>query len=194
MRGYFISKYQGLLAPLDWAEGQDETEITLVNITEQANNWMLDHGAGELSGLIWGFLNTCLRGAAHSVLEGADMMNGLDAWRLVVQHIHSGRNVRLAQLRKLVRQPKPITKLEDVAAGITRYEKVLKDFEAAGGTPPGEQEKKSDLTESLPSECREALEWRSTNTESYMSYRNHVKSTVSSILYHRGKMPDPSIT
>ena len=82
-------------------------------------------------------------------LMGADVMNGPDGWRMIVQHIHSGRNVRLAQLRK-ERQPRPITKLEDVAVGITRYEKVLKDFEAAGGTPPGEQEKKNDLTESLP--------------------------------------------
>ena len=104
---------------------------------------MLDHGVGDLGGLIWGFLNTCLQGSAHSVFEGADMMNGLDGWRMIVQHIHSGRNVRLAQLRKLVRQPRPITKLEDVAAGITRYEKVLKDFEAAGGTPPGSRRRRA---------------------------------------------------
>ncbi len=131
------------------------------------------------------------------MFKGAATLNGLDAWRRVVRHVRRGKNVRLDTLRKMVRSPPPIKKLEEVTVGIMRFENVIADYVAAGGTAPTQQEMKSDLLDSLPLEIRENLLWKSTEAnEPFTSFVNFVNQTVHHVLYHRGqysKLPVSSV-
>ena len=147
----------------------------------------------RLSGVLWGFLNTCLKGEAHTVFEGADTLQGLEGWRLVVQDIQRGRGIRIATLRKLVKHPPHINKLEDVANGMLKYQNILKEYKAVDGILPSAQEQKSDLLDTLPQELRENLMWRATNKpdETLTDFQNHIRTTVNEILFHRGKLPSP---
>ena len=92
-------------------------------------------------------------------------------------------------MRKLVRNPPSISKLEDVEMGIINYDSLLRDYVAVGGSPPNDLEKKSDFLDMLPSEIRENLIWRSTDpSKSYEEFRDHVKAQANHVLYHRGKL------
>ncbi len=190
-RGILISKIPALLPILDWAEEFDEQKIT-ENMWVQKKmqeNWMTEVSISRPSEVVRGFLNTCLKGEAHTTFETADLLNGLDGWRLVVQDIQRGRNVRMATLRKLINNPPTIARVEDVAAGIVKYQNLIKEYKAVGGEPPNEKEQKTDLLDSLPQELRDNLLWRSVNDEKFVDFQNHVKATANTILFHRGKLP-----
>ena len=190
VRGYWIAKCPELLPVLDWAEERDDKEITHEVIKYEAEDykWMIEVDVRRLSEVIWGFLGTCLVGEAHTIFEGAEELNGFEAWRLITQHVSSGQNVRLANLRKLVKNPPQIRRLEDVVTGITKFDNILKDYVAAGGNAPKDLELKDDLLNSLPQEIRENLLWRAVGPEDYQAFKNHVRSTTTSVLYHRGKL------
>ncbi len=195
VRGYLVSKCPALLGILKWVEECDQNEITEAMWTARALNggFMTELSVTRLSGAIWGFLNTCLKSEAHTIFESADMLNGLEGWRLVIQDIQRGRAIRMQTLRKLVKHPPVITKLEDVAAGMLRYQNLLKEYEAVNGILPSAQEQRSDLLDTLPQELRENLMWRATNKpdESLSDFKNHIRATVNEILFHRGKLPSP---
>ena len=184
IRAYWISKCPDSLPLLDYAESQDDNAFSIEDIVNEAGTcrWMIDANVRRLGEVLWGFMNTCLMGKAHEIWEGADPLNGFDAWRRVVQHIHQGANVRLGNLRRLVKNPPKINKLEDISAGITRFEAIMKDYELASGAPPKGIELKNDFLKTLPNEVRELLMWRATDVkESFNTLVAHVRSTASSI-------------
>ncbi len=191
VRGYWISKCPHVLPMLKYVEDLDTEEITPEHLKAEARSymWMKEDDVQRLNEILWGFLNTCLSGKARTCFEGADMCNGFDAWRRVVQQIHQGANVRLGTLRRLVKSPPQIAKLEDIDAGIVRFEGIMKDYRAAGGVPPEGAELKNDLLETLPHEIREQLMWRATEVdhETFGQFAGHVRNTANSILFHRGK-------
>ncbi len=195
IRGYWISKFPALQGILNWAENMDDKRITMGIVAERSREhfWMTEASVPRLSELLWGFLNTCLTGEAHTCFEGADVLNGLDAWRLVVNDIQKGRLMRTAQLRKLIRNPPQIAKLEDVDRGITRFENIHREYASVvGDRAPHDDEKRMDLLECLPVEIREQLLCRATaKTEDFADFVNHVRSATNSILYHRGKIASP---
>ena len=191
--GYLISKCPILAKILKWAEGCDNKSITK-DVWKSENTqemWMTEINLVKLSDALWGFLNTCLKGEAHTTFENAEELNGFDGWRLVIQEIQKGRSVRKATLRKLVKNPPKISKLEDVSTGMVKYRNLLREYEAVGGKAPDEAEQKSDLLDALPQELRENLMWRAHNKldETYAQFQSHVQATVNEILFHRGKLP-----
>ena len=192
--GYLISKCPTLTKVLKWAEGCDNKSIAKeVWKAENMNEaWMTEINLEKVAEALWGFLNTCLKGEAHKMFENAEELNGFDGWRLVVQEIQRGRSVRKATLRKLVKNPPKITKLEDVNAGMIKYRNILREYEAVGGTPPDDSEQKCDLLDSLPQVIRENLMWRAYNLkdETYLQFQTHVQATVNEILFHRGELPN----
>ncbi len=190
VRGYWISKCPDILPILNFAEDLDSEELTIDALLHEANSyrWMTEVNVKRLGELIWGFLNDCLSGKARSCFEGADPLNGFDAWRRVVQHIHQGANVRLGTLRRMVKNPPQIAKIEDIDQGIVRFEAIMKDYKTAGGSPPEGAELKNDLLETLPMEIREGLMWRATELhETFGQFTMHVRNTANAILFHRGK-------
>ncbi len=194
VKGYWVSKCPALLDVLDWAEKRDSRSISPDDIldaarTEGWTRWRAQD-LQRINEILWGFLNMCLKGEAHRHFELAKWLNGLEAWRIIVQTIHRGRNNRHAALRKLIRNPQQIVKLEDVEQGITTFDNNLREYEACNGRRPDDADLKTDLLESLPVEIRENLLWRSSDLpdESYEAFRNHVKMQANSVLYHRGKL------
>ncbi len=193
VRGYWISKLPALLEVIQWVERQDTKSISKTSLEAERmkGNWkgVLDAGTlDRVNGLVWGFLNLCLKGEAHKTFQLADTLNGFEGWRLIVALIHRGRENRQAELRKLVRNPPAINKLEDVESGITAYDNLIREYIACDGTAPTPTEKKTDLLDMLPLEIRENLLWRATDpNKSYEEFRDHIKGKANHVLYHRGK-------
>ena len=99
-----------------------------------------------------------------------------------------GRNLRLAGLRRAVRKPEPITKLEGVHGGIIRFDTAIKKLQEAGGTLPSQQEMKQDLLDILPSDLRESLLWRAEQPDAYGAFREHVITKAAEVMDIRGKL------
>ena len=187
-------KWRTILLPmLNWAEKHDA--IGVKETAWRRKLWrgrrIPDEQVTRLSELIWGFLNICLKDNARTIFESVDMLNGLDAWRAVVLDIQKGRMIRLDQLRKVVRNPVNIVKLEDVNNGILKFENNIREYVAAGGERPNDREMKSDLLDTMPQEVRENLMWRLPEEEPFAKFKNHVAATANNILYHRGKITWP---
>ena len=193
VRGYWVAKCPGLRPILDWAEAMDDTEITPEELADKAttNFWMTEVNVKRMDEVVWGFLNLALHGEAHTCFESAEILNGFEGWRLLCQHISCGQRNRRAALRQVVRNPPKIAKLENVSAGITKFDNIMKEYEACGGDLPSSYDLKQDLLDTLPQEVREQLLWRVAGPESFVQFKNHVRSTASSILFHRGKLPSP---
>ena len=81
-----------------------------------------------------------------------------------------------------------INKVEDVHAGITKFENNIREYVMAGGERPNEKEMKNDLMDALPQELRENLMWRLPVDEPFVSFRDHVRTAANTVLYHRGKI------
>ncbi len=185
-----MAKCPDILPILNFAEDLEDTELTPEALQRESNScrWMTEINTRRLSEVVWGFLNTCLTDKARTCFEGADILNGFDAWRRVIQHVHQGANVRLGTLRKAVKNPPKIGSLQDIDSGITRFESIMRDYRMAGGSPPEGIELKNDFLETLPSEIREGLMWRATEVnETFAQFTAHVRSTANAILFHRGK-------
>ena len=149
IRGYWIAKCPVLQPLLDWAEVFEQKEITSedIQLMLMYEQHMVEANAIDVIGLsqvIWGFLNTCLKGEAREVFDGADILDGLNGWRLIINEMRKSRGIRLQQLRKLVRNPKGIAKIEDVSAGITSFDRNIKEFEEMTNVKIDDDEKKAD--------------------------------------------------
>ena len=72
---------------LDWTIKQDDRQITKASLeskrAEAVRNreWkdiLESEVLDRLNGIIWGFMNLCLKGEAHRAFQMADRLNGLD--------------------------------------------------------------------------------------------------------------------
>ena len=194
-RGYWIAKFPAVKSLLDWAERQESKEIDASSLTaaKLSGEFVdLDEGnATRLSQCVWGFLNNCVTGEARAIFDGADVLNGLDGWRRIVQDIQKNRWVRREQLRNLIKHVPKMNKLEDIAAAVITFDNNIKLYEDASGKVVDPEDKKSDLMAALPTEIREQLQWRMSIAESYGDFRNHLVSTANNMLFQRGKFPSP---
>jgi hypothetical protein len=192
VKGYWTSKCLEIKPILEFAESIGCLEFTNNDLAREASSyrWMGELDVRRLSELIWGFLNSCLSGKALEEFEGAEILDGMDGWRRVVQRIYQGAVTRAGLLRKAVKNPPAILKLEDVPSGVTRFEGIMKAYKAAGGTPPVGHELKTDVLETLPWEVRELLMWRVNNMDEPMAaFTEHVGATSQNILFHSGEYP-----
>ncbi len=122
-----------MLTVVEWAEEHDEHEITAVNVNEQAREWMTELDVFRLSEILWGFLNIAVHGEARGAFDNANILDGLNAWRLVIYDMRNSRWVRTAQLRQLVRNVPKITRIDDVPNHIMKFEAHIKEYVAAAG-------------------------------------------------------------
>ena len=73
---------------------------------------------------------------AHDYSEAATELNGFDGWRRIVHQTHQWANTRRGTLRRIVEKMPQITRLEDIDAGILRFEAIMRDYAKAGGVVP----------------------------------------------------------
>ena len=105
------------------------------------------------------------------------MPNGLDAWRRTVRIIEETKPMHFEELRRQVQQvhTRPIKDLESIPTGVAQFETLIEDYEAAGGTGyESDLIKKADLFNILPARLLSDLLWRSTRTESFAEFRDHI--------------------
>jgi hypothetical protein len=129
----------------------------------------------------------CTHGAAATTHGLATKLNGFDSWRRIIMAANRGRTLRVGQLRRAVRKPEPIKRLEDVPAGIDKFDSMIQKLVEAGGTCPSPQEMKQDLLEILPQDFRESLLWFAERPDGYASFREHVLTKSAEVLDNRGK-------
>ena len=186
IRGYFISRSPVLAPILDYVEKKEMQPVTLEEMDAEGlvQGWMVEDFP-RLSELLWGFLNTCLKLEAKDKFEVADDLDGFNAWRLVILSIRKSAHIRLAQNRRLVRNPPSCKRVEDIHEVIKNFDAAHKGYNDAGGTVHSDQAKKFDLLESMPSEVREQLQWRMKLPEPYEALRDFIYTTTDDILYHR---------
>ena len=97
--------------------------------------------------------------------------------------MHAGGEVQLHQ-----RIDGLLRRLEDVEQGIVNFDNTLREYVACGGTMPCDADLKTDLLDSLPTDIRENLLWRTVSGGPYEDFRNHVRMQANTVLYHRGKL------
>ena len=106
-----------------------------------------------LSGLVWKFLQLCCINSTHAstTFQAAQPeLNGLEVWRSLIWEINQGRSSRALLLRSGV-QELPLAKdLKDVSTALNACDIVLRDYKAAGGQRPCDQELKQSFLSSLP--------------------------------------------
>ena len=156
---HFIARAPILRKLLKWAEDEELEIITPEKLIEAVGGRMSEDQVLMANTSVWGFLSTALSGSAETLFKRADVLNGLDAWRLVTRHINHGKAIRLETLRREMKTMhlRPIHDLERVEEGIAAFENTINEYILAGGTPQGETEKKSDLKAILPAALRNAL-------------------------------------
>ena len=194
VRGYFIGCCPELADWLDWAEGapgkmptrSDEDPLTM-EVTRARGSGMGEEDGIILSGLVWKFLQICCTKHASTTFNAVKPeLNGLEVWRALVWEINQGRSSRMLTLRNEVHKPTPVKDYKDVSNSISRYDIVIQDFIAAGGTRPSDSELKQSFLASLPSALREALLLKATEPGLYEAFKHHIRTKVAFILHCRG--------
>ncbi len=188
---HFISRAPILKDLLKWVEDEDMAKITPERIAEAAGPKLTADQIDTVNAAMWGFLSSAVSGTAETMFLGADMLNGLDAWRILVRYINHGKGIRLETLRREVKvlHLKPITSLDKVEEGVAEFENVMNEYVKAGGTAPGNEEMKSDLLAVLPTDLREALLWKASDEGPFYKFRDMVLTQAAKILMNRRRLP-----
>ncbi len=181
---HFISRAPVLKNLLAWAE-EEELEAISVDKLQQAAGIKFD---GEqcmiVNAAIWGFLSAATSGTAEIIFEGAQTLNGFDAWRRLARSIEKGKSVRLEQLRREVKllYLKKIPSLDRVEEGIASFENKIREYTSLGGTAQSNDEMKQDLLNILPGDLSSQLLWRASDDGPYSSFRDHILNMTNKIL------------
>ncbi len=192
---HFIARAPILRKILKWAEDEELEVITPEKLIEAIGagpyGRMTEDQVLMANTAVWGFLSTALSGSAETLFKRAEMLNGLDAWRLVTRHINHGKAIRLETLRREMKTMhlRPIHDLERVEEGIAAFENTINEYILAGGTPQGETEKKSDLKAILPAALRNALLWNSSDKGTFEEFRDMVLVQSAQVLLDQKKLP-----
>ena len=189
MERHFISRAPVLKNVLAWAEEEDLEDISVQKFQTAVGLKMTNEQVILVNAAIWGFLAAAISGPAEVLFKGADVLNGLDAWRRIIRSIDHGKAVRLETLRREVKalHLKPISSLEKVEEGVAMFENTILEYVALGGTPASDAEMKNDLLAILPGSLSETLLWRSTDTGPFAAFRDHVLTMTNKVLMNRRK-------
>ncbi len=76
---------------MDWCERQEDEEINEEKLAQAIYRGEITGidiwTASKLSQCMWGFLNHCVKNVARDLFDGADPLDGLDAWRRIINSI-----------------------------------------------------------------------------------------------------------
>ena len=119
VRGYLMSQCPEIAPMLDYAEEQDDEELTFEMLQHESNSyrWMTETNVMTLAVKLWGWLNVALVEKGHAYFEPATGLNGFDGWRRIVHQIHQGAKVHRGTLRRAAKNMPNIVhinKAEDI--------------------------------------------------------------------------------
>jgi len=159
VRAYLMAKCPTIGAMLSWAEskGFDSIPFEEIQHQEQRFSGVQEYGFSVyfVNCALWGFLGQATTGEALDAHELVDELNGLEAWRAISRIIDQGQPQREELLRQQLKHLPSIRGLEGIAAGATKYEKLVRKYTLAGSDKPREATMKSELLDMLPSGMRE---------------------------------------
>ena len=104
LENYFISRAPIIKGLLTWAESQDLEVITAKHLRQAVGPALTEEQIQMVDGGIWGFLSAALTGGAETIFDGADSLQGIDAWRRMVRYVEDGKDSRLEDLREEVKR------------------------------------------------------------------------------------------
>ena len=173
---------------LSWAEQHDGNEIGQndcdFTMTRGLNlSIMGEYDKVVLSGLVWKFLQLCCINSTHAstTFQAAQPeLNGLEVWRSLIWEIYQGRSSRALLLRSGVQEPLMVKDLKDVSTALNAYDIVLRDYKAAGGQRPCDQELKQSFLSSLPEMLQRDLVLKAACPEPYEAFKHHVRYRIAS--------------
>ena len=189
---HMMAKVPALLELLQWAEcyeGEKIDEPLLLKAT--VGSPMDQPRVANLNASIWGFLSSCVSGEAEVIFRMANKLQGLDAWRVLINFIDHGKAIQLESMRNDMKYgpTQTIKNLESVPIGIAQFELRIKEYGDIGGLVPTDDEKKSDLLRMLPEVLQNNLLWRATDEGSYAKFRDMIKLQSSRTLMLGRKLP-----
>ena len=81
-------------------------------------------------------MSGCLTGTADVMFRRADLLNGIDAWCIMVRQMDHERTIRLEIPRREVREThtKPIESLQPMEEGAAASENRMQEFVRSGGS------------------------------------------------------------
>ncbi len=123
-----------------------------------------------------------------TIFESVDVLNGLDAWRQLHNHIQKGSATRRLTLREPAIHPRAARNEEEVNMAITKWEIDYKKYLDAGGSELNDEDLRMTLLQLLPQQLREGLIWRATESRCYAEFREHVRIKSEQILMLRSKL------
>jgi hypothetical protein len=162
---HFISRAPVIMNILKWAEEQGLNKITEADFARAVGSKLTEEQQMIMNGQLWGFLSAAVSGSAETMFNGADALQGIDAWRAITRYILQGKDIRIEALRRDMKLAvaRPILSLEKMEEGIAEFEHAIKQYEDAGGEVYDPAMKKNDLLQVLPGELSELLLWMATD-------------------------------
>ena len=100
MERYFITRAPVLQKILEFAELEDMNVISVDRFRQAVGHHLTEEQLLNVNVSLWGFLGQCLTGSAETLFDGAETLNGIDAWRRIIRHIDHGREIHLEVLRR----------------------------------------------------------------------------------------------
>ena len=102
VRNYMVGKRLELLPVLRWIEQLGETacDVSSTKAAIAHYGMMVEADIEAISAAIWSFLSTCVSGTAMTLFESVEVLNCLDARRLLHNHIQKGSATRRLTLRE----------------------------------------------------------------------------------------------
>ncbi len=135
VRNYLIGKRPELLPVLRWIEqlGETSCDVATAKIAIDQYGMMVESDIEAISAAMWSFLSTCVSGTAMTIFESIEVLNGLEAWRQLHNHIQKGSATRRLTLREPAIHPRAARSEEEISMAITKWETDYKRYLEAGG-------------------------------------------------------------
>ncbi len=128
-----MSRASVMMSILKWAEEQGLNKISEAHFAQAVGAKLAEEQQMIMNGQLWGFLAAAVQGAADSIFKGADIMQGLDAWRLLTRYIYQGNDIRLETLRREMKAAlaNTIPSMQKLEEGIPESEHAITEHQEA---------------------------------------------------------------
>lgn len=193
-RRMIISAIPAAYDILPWAERLEQVPKNGISdqmVVDEFSGLITKENVVAISAALWGFLNNCVTEDAEQEFKRAGMMSGIEAWRRLSKTIDNGKAVKLERIRVELRKitQKPMKSIDQISAGITKYENKVQELVDAGGTESQPEEQIADIKAILPKEVRDGLVWWMSNhiEDDFAKFRDTLNMQVAKVLLGRGE-------
>ena len=186
---FFIGECPDCELLLPWAQQKGKVPISKEMITVETQGWPLETDPNIISANMWSYFNLNLEGEAAEFFKAVPHRNGLEAWRMLTDHIgKTATPESRSEIRARLRVIHPMkADLSNVEIVLERWERDLRELASAAGEVKSDEEKKDTLISMLPKDFREAMIWKSSDFPSYFELRTHVLTKMREIRKTRGQ-------